>query len=667
MSEFSESFHIRTAAPKEALKALRKAKIGGVVFPARNGWLSFVPFADTPLLVDPTSQAQKILEATAMPVLHYRFAEDHGWSFKLHRPNEPPVAYECVWDSENTENRTRFDAGALSEIMDGAVTGTAIEAVLAGPEHFGDAYRFAELLKLPAYQWLSPESAVTEQDDSHPHKIVELPLPEQISTPAPSVGPSRTRDGPNRCHACGYTHLKQEPYVHKTRQYSGETCPCCGYIASEPKKDEQHPASIRRREWVLAGMPWHDPNVTPPKGWDARVQLRKSQHSIHCPVCGYDGLLLNPRSMQTNEGSGEICPACGFTFGISDDVEGHSYDKWRQQWLARGAPWHDSAVDRPAGWNPAAREQERTRYDLTPLIPVFLGRDSRESMLVEAGIDSFVPALRLQESLAQSHEEIREFRALIAGMHGPRCLRDETWLRDLDHRRALYYQRRKETGQVVRSVGDFDFRLDQMRPADLWPLESRCRNEMADRRETEIARFSEPALAAVAGRGGRLPSRRRLYEKLVDAALAPDGFENKGARMGGLIHSRPLSLHYQLVMTVDTHELNRKIDPHIAPFRISGEVVAPQGPNLSIWLSISGNGDPLQPPIERFALSSLFPFEFGRIGQKWCRDWYGGFHNLTELAALIEIHMTMWRLIHNEFYDALRRCIDRETGRPLMD
>lgn len=665
MSEFSESFHIRTAAPKEALKALRKAKIGGVVFPARNGWLSFVPFADTPLLLDPTSQAQKILEATAMPVLHYRFAEDHGWSFELHRPNEPPVAYECVWDSENTENRTRFDAGALSEIMDGAVTGTAIEAVLAGPEHFEDAYRFAELLKLPAYQWLSPESAVTEQDESHPHKIVELPLPEQVSTPAPSVEPSRTRDGPYRCHACGYTHFKQEPYVHKTRQYSGETCPCCGYIASEPKKDEQHPASIRRREWVLAGMPWHDPNVTPPKGWDARVQLRKSHHSIHCPVCGYDGLLLNPRSMETNKGSGETCPACGFTFGISDDVESFSYNGWRQQWLARGAPWHDASVDQPGGWDPPARERKRTRYDLTPLIPVFLGRDGRETMLVEAGIDSFVPALKLQESLARSEEELREYRGLIGIMHGPWCLQDEAWLRDLDRRRALNHQRRKETGRA--GVGDFGFHLDQMRPADLRPMESQCRNEMADSRDAEIARFGVPGLVAVAGRGGRTPSRRRLYEKLVDAALESDGFENKGARMGALIHSRPLSSDHRLDMILDTHELNRKIDPHIAPFRTTGEIVAPQGPSVSICFAICSNGDQQQPPIERFALSSLFPIEFGQIGQKWCRDWYGGFRDLTELAALIEIHLTMWRLIRNELYAALRHCIDRETGRPLMD
>lgn len=73
-----------------------------------------------------------------------------------------------------------------------------------------------------------------------------------------------------------------------------------------------------------------------------------------CPVCGYPELVEPPRSERTGGGSYEICPSCGFEFGVTDDDEGFSYEEWRRRWIARGMPW-DSAAIRPApvGWNPA--------------------------------------------------------------------------------------------------------------------------------------------------------------------------------------------------------------------------------------------------------------------------------------------------------------------------
>lgn len=72
-----------------------------------------------------------------------------------------------------------------------------------------------------------------------------------------------------------------------------------------------------------------------------------------CPVCGYEGLVELPRSPTTGGGSFEICPSCGFQFGVTDDDRGYSYGDWREEWIARDMPWDSSGIEEPpAGWDP---------------------------------------------------------------------------------------------------------------------------------------------------------------------------------------------------------------------------------------------------------------------------------------------------------------------------
>lgn len=56
-----------------------------------------------------------------------------------------------------------------------------------------------------------------------------------------------------------------------------------------------------------------------------------------CPVCGYPALHDPPRSA-SGGASYEICPSCGFEFGVTDDDLGFTYDEWRKQWVALGMP-----------------------------------------------------------------------------------------------------------------------------------------------------------------------------------------------------------------------------------------------------------------------------------------------------------------------------------------
>jgi|GEM_PF-639435 len=73
-----------------------------------------------------------------------------------------------------------------------------------------------------------------------------------------------------------------------------------------------------------------------------------------CPVCDYPKLSEPPRS-EFGGGSFEICPSCGFQFGVNDDDEGISYETWRRRWEAAGMPWNSLALKQPVFWKPAAK------------------------------------------------------------------------------------------------------------------------------------------------------------------------------------------------------------------------------------------------------------------------------------------------------------------------
>ncbi len=72
-----------------------------------------------------------------------------------------------------------------------------------------------------------------------------------------------------------------------------------------------------------------------------------------CPVCGFPKLTEAPRS-QTGGGSFEICPSCGFQFGVSDDDTGYTYAQWRTIWKKQGLKWA-SVTPAPKNWDAVAQ------------------------------------------------------------------------------------------------------------------------------------------------------------------------------------------------------------------------------------------------------------------------------------------------------------------------
>lgn len=168
MSEFSTSYHIRLGDGGEVQKLLRQAKLSGVVFGPANGWLTFVPYADLASYrkADGSRFAEDISRLTGLPVLHYRYAEDHGWSFALVRPDQPSVQFACWWDPHPMIERDQFDPVALATF----IAPDQLEPLLRPFDH-GEAaqaqpaYGFAERLGLPAFKWLSPELAQDHTQD----------------------------------------------------------------------------------------------------------------------------------------------------------------------------------------------------------------------------------------------------------------------------------------------------------------------------------------------------------------------------------------------------------------------------------------------------------------------------------------------------------------------
>lgn len=73
-----------------------------------------------------------------------------------------------------------------------------------------------------------------------------------------------------------------------------------------------------------------------------------------CPVCGYPKLEEPPR-FPTGGGSYEICPSCGFQFGVDDDDKGITYIQARKTWVAAGMPWTSRGQRKPQNWDAGAQ------------------------------------------------------------------------------------------------------------------------------------------------------------------------------------------------------------------------------------------------------------------------------------------------------------------------
>ena len=167
MSENSESYHIRTDDAKAAIRQLREGKFAGIVFPADTGWLTFVPYNDGYNF--PGMHLNKIVECVETAVIWYFYAQDFGWSFVLARPDSENVSFDASWDQGSASDNVDTVIESIRDVLPQAEEIANLDTLLRGAHLLDDddppAYRFAQILGLPAYDWTSPDYVTGEPDD----------------------------------------------------------------------------------------------------------------------------------------------------------------------------------------------------------------------------------------------------------------------------------------------------------------------------------------------------------------------------------------------------------------------------------------------------------------------------------------------------------------------
>lgn len=112
MSEFSESYHLKTASQDEAAALLEHAGFPGAVFAPSGIWTTVVPWAGLFEAMKPMAEANEGI------LLHYVFAEDHCWHATLY--DGPQIAWEylCSWDADSPqEHGTPMNPGPIEEVI----------------------------------------------------------------------------------------------------------------------------------------------------------------------------------------------------------------------------------------------------------------------------------------------------------------------------------------------------------------------------------------------------------------------------------------------------------------------------------------------------------------------------------------------------------------------
>ncbi|MBP1999958.1 hypothetical protein J2Z69_000977 [Paenibacillus shirakamiensis] len=158
MSEFSQSYHLRTNDKEEAVMLIKRTGKHGYVFEPQNGWVTFV-IADGDFSVD----EQVIIHNTGR-IVHYVFTEDHFWEFLVYDKQELIFAYHCNWEEEELAikasqinlsvlQQLATEQGNQSDDLEQMFNITDIEDLFELEMH--PAYVVTERSGIEHYQWLS--------------------------------------------------------------------------------------------------------------------------------------------------------------------------------------------------------------------------------------------------------------------------------------------------------------------------------------------------------------------------------------------------------------------------------------------------------------------------------------------------------------------------------
>jgi hypothetical protein len=167
MSEFSESYHLRSERAEDAIELLRRAGLKGYVYQPVNGWVTFLAEQG---VFEPDI---RIVAAATHPLLHYVSAEDHGWSFTLYDRSTVVSAYRCDWDDDIRVDDSRYSRSALQQFVSSANPALLDEFDRRlHPKDFDELFEeevsklLAQALGLEHYEWLAYDYMVHDFHES---------------------------------------------------------------------------------------------------------------------------------------------------------------------------------------------------------------------------------------------------------------------------------------------------------------------------------------------------------------------------------------------------------------------------------------------------------------------------------------------------------------------
>lgn len=164
MAEVSDSLHLRSENPKDAVALLKRAEVAGFVFPARNGWVS--------IACTLSSEDRFMLEQENKGLLlFYEYSGDHGCWVNLHegkkriaRISAPFGAPAPVFD------RAVFEKLNLVVPAGAGAIGEWVKRAHVWHERQRTPYVVAERLHLPRFQLFSYQREL-ERPDPDPERV----------------------------------------------------------------------------------------------------------------------------------------------------------------------------------------------------------------------------------------------------------------------------------------------------------------------------------------------------------------------------------------------------------------------------------------------------------------------------------------------------------------
>lgn len=158
MSEFTEVYFLRSNNNRDAVNLLKKAKVEGFVYPARDGWTAFV--ANSTPLYHFSEALRKDNEGI---LLYFTNAEDYGWGFDVCVKNEMVCSYGCGLnediDSEEFYNiHRKIEKNSFEKLIDEDNIFCLLNKYFDENEvleNISDVHDFTDNLKLYFSEWIS--------------------------------------------------------------------------------------------------------------------------------------------------------------------------------------------------------------------------------------------------------------------------------------------------------------------------------------------------------------------------------------------------------------------------------------------------------------------------------------------------------------------------------